>query len=124
MTTTAENILGDDLLKLWVALVETQPEREGPSVILFVSGTMISGRIISAKKFFEVSHMQDLYKELTDGLGDDDDPAPLERRFVHLIDPKIFRGREVPIELDGSAWRGRISEVSGFMFGQLAAIAA
>lgn len=107
------------MLKLWVALVESQPETEGPAVTLFVSGAMISGRIIPARKFFAAAHMEELYDKLRAEDEGQDLSKAMDRRFVHLIDPKIFRGRELPVELDGTVWRGRISEISGFTFGQL-----
>jgi hypothetical protein len=106
-------------------------------ITLVVSGSIVSGRLVSGKKYFET-----FAKEFSDPMAEDsrasvyqafaqygeiysssegegsDTPPP---QFIHLLDSRCyFPGNQLPSNR-GVAWRGKINAVSGFSLGQLSA---
>lgn len=104
-------------------------------VTLFVEGLIVSGRLVSGKRYFAAigqqfydgcpgneetkQMMRDAFEgkgEIYDRKDDADVPPP---QFIHLIDALCFGHSGAPIPNDGPVvWRGRINAVSGFYIGQ------
>ncbi len=104
---------------------------------LYVSGTVISGILVSGKRFFEL--MADwLTAEGAQGLADslarpiaemfstpstepgDEEPADLSAVYIHLREARVFAsGSDKP--LPETLWRGRLSHVSGWSLGTMKA---
>lgn len=104
-------------------------------VTLVVGGSILSGRLISGKKYFETFAKEfadafpgdsregiyesfaqhgEIYSQSND--ENDDSPPP---QFIHLIDSRCFYpGNQLPNN-KGVLWRGKINAVSGFSLGQL-----
>jgi hypothetical protein len=104
-------------------------------ITLVVGGSVVSGRLVSGKKYFETfakefsdpwpgetkeqiraafARHADIYK--IDEKGQENPPPP---QFIHLIDARCFYpGSELPNN-GGVLWRGKINAVSGFSLGAL-----
>ena len=124
----------DHFLQTLVILANNDDIEMG--VTLTVGGFLISGMLISGKKYYEkiktllsenidddsaLEYIQSIidlpmavYKD------DDDDDRPINIVFIHLRNAQFFGsdGSHIP-QPDGALWRGRISEVSGFFLGNL-----
>ena len=97
------------------------------SITLFVEGTIVSGILIGATKFWGLQREElikngvheDLAKALTDydySPPADDEPAPI-LNFIHLKNAKVHMhdgGSRYGGEL---LWRGKLKAVSAFMMG-------
>jgi hypothetical protein len=84
----------------------------GVMITLCVSGTIISGEVISSKKFFETISKD--YRTC---------PKELSWKFIHLNKCRIFHGKFIVPESEGyEIWRGRIDSIDGFFLGELAEI--
>lgn len=110
----------------------------GVGMTLQVSGMLVSGRLVGGKKYFEsaaedmISSFPDAdvqstlrtymhsYSTLYTGLEErrkKDEPVP-KPVFIHLRDARFFSPSGGPLPSNqGVWWRGRISEVQGFVFG-------
>ena len=125
----------DWYLQKLVALVNGSQLEFG--VTLYVNGSVVSGRLIGGKKYFE-----EFAKEFTGAYpgsseskesiraafasngdiydreeGDGEDLPPPQ--FIHLADARCFSGGGSAIPNRGVLWRGKINSVSGFSLGQL-----
>ncbi|MGE6123915.1 gas vesicle accessory protein GvpU [Aeromonas rivipollensis] len=102
-------------------------------ITLTVGGTLLSGRLISGKEYFEsvaeglnnsspaegtvgnllAEYMSNVAKEQYSDGGD----ASITS-FIHLANAQHFSG-VTPIPTKGTYWRGRLCDVSGYSFGSL-----
>ena len=108
---------------------------------LLVSGFLISGKMVGGAKYFDgfangfasgfadqtvaesirvsVSQCGEIYKTDVTQRAAADQPLP-SPAFVHLKEARFFNTAGDPIPANrGVWWRGRLSEVSGFMIGTL-----
>ena len=139
-STTKENNPTDHpdwFLQSLVSIVNKNPIDFG--ITLQVAGFLVSGNLIGGAKYFEgfasdfASFLKDdaeaaetvkkvfteqgssIYK--TEGDEAEDSPPPT---FIHLKNARFFNTSGNPIPGNrGVWWRGRISEVSGFILGTL-----
>lgn len=108
-------------------------------ITLTVGGALVSGKLASGKEYFEEfgkrfargfrnSSPEDIasieesyarYGEIYRDTTESDKPAAIPS-YIHLKDVHIYFGPNIPIPSeDGNWWRGRISEVQGFVLGSL-----
>lgn len=106
-------------------------------ITLSVGGFLVSGQLKSGKGYFDdcgkkISSLfskdvdsagkvekaiQGIGGSIYDNDGEKDDGKPL---FIHLDKVKFFNGNGQQININqGAWWRGRISEVQGFILGEL-----
>lgn len=104
-------------------------------ITLTVNGFLVSGQLIGGRKYFEKfgtlfesaikpeekDSIASKYRELGESVYSDDlhkdDPT-----YIHLNDVKFFQTSGNPIpSMTGVLWRGRLSEVNGFLLGALTA---
>lgn len=106
-------------------------------ITLNVSGFLVSGSLVSGDKYFEgfasdfagafseqgvaegirssISKFGDIYQ--VEGERNPDIPPPA---FIHLKQARFFNTNGSPVPANGGVWwRGRLSEVSGFILGRL-----
>lgn len=108
-------------------------------ITLQVSGMLVSGSLIGGKHYFmgfsqvissgfgdievsaSVREAFGKYAEIYEVKGDDDDEY-IPPNYIHLRDARFFNtsGNPIPGNM-GVWWRGRISEVGGFILGILGA---
>ena len=126
----------DFFLQTLVNIVNTFPF--SLSIMLNVGGFLISGELFSGKEYFEKFGTQFVsgFKELgmpkstqeeirkafaEHGAVYDKKPEEIEDpAYIHLKDARFFgaTGNSIP-DYQGVLWRGRISEVQGFVLGSL-----
>jgi len=124
----------DWFLQRLVSLANTSPLEFG--VTLFTQGLIISGQLVSGKKYFSTfaEEFSDAYPgdadskaniksafetngEIYDHEPGEDVPPP---QFIHLINARSFSHNGQPLPNNkGVTWRGKINAVSGFNLGQL-----
>jgi hypothetical protein len=120
----------DTLLAMVVEFGSKMEEQtEGKSrvaITLTVGGLLISGEIISARRFFHEHPLTHKIWEEIEARGKSEaektDSEDKERpEFIHLSDTHYFTPNQPPIPSaeNGIYWRGRISEIAGFSFGVL-----
>lgn len=107
-------------------------------ITLTVGGTAITGQIIAGRTFAKLmadqihsatsglesegigAHIASIYEAIQSSLAVPEprpsDWAPPPSDFVHLEDATIFHGGD---ETRLGLWRGRLSEVQGYSFGEL-----
>lgn len=106
-------------------------------ITLSVGGILVSGMLVSGRKFFENfgekfgSAFEDaeVRKSLASSFSEwgvlydpQEDGTRRESTYLHIKDVAFFTTNSQPIPSDaGSWWRGRISEVDGFLLGNLTA---
>jgi hypothetical protein len=111
----------------------------GFGITLFVGGMLISGNVISNKEFRQ--NLTDTIRGNFEKNSDDEKAfienylqyiapqdeekenltQPIETRYIHLRNAKIFNAGNKPIPfVDGFIWRGRLESIDGFSFGRLA----
>lgn len=130
------------------ALVDFVNHGEGTTgfgVILNVGGLVISGNLVSVRRYFEgfgkdfgaglsaagrdddtVKHFEQVFSQLgksyattLDVEKDEELPPP---RYIHLENAKFYFPGQQPVPQNrGVWWRGRISHVDGFILGSLSA---
>ena len=126
----------DWFLQTLVSMVNTAPVDFG--ITLQVGGFLVSGNLISGAKYFEAfgsefstglkdPEVAETYRKMfAEGakiyepdVNKTEEDLPLST-FIHLKDTRFFNGSGAPIPGNrGVWWRGRISEVSGFVLGTL-----
>jgi hypothetical protein len=136
----------DAILSLLVKSLTQMPDdkiEEGPGVTLTVGGLVISGRLVPDWRWFEeqrpnpesddsvmgyfateLKKMHDRRRELferdAESLTDEErEIAVVEPKHIHLKDAQIFSGDTLVTPAEGTYWRGRLSEVSGWSYGAL-----
>jgi hypothetical protein len=135
MTTAAENqspvpevAQTDWFLQALVDLADNSNQEF--DITLQVSGMLVSGRLVSAKSYFEgfaedfaspisgdyAESMKKLFMQFVET-----DENQLFPQFVHLKNARFFNIGGNPIPMNrGVWWRGRICEVGGFCAGSIA----
>lgn len=107
-------------------------------VTLQVSGMLVSGTVVSGKRYFEsfassfsagfvdFQEAGEAMKELIENYKGIYESGPAEEaqrpppEFIHLLNARFFQPGQKPIPDGGQAlWRGRLSEVGGFFLGSL-----
>ena len=122
----------DQLLTRMVTLFNLNSEAK-VGITLTVSGLVVSGTLVSGAKYFDAANETwfkgDLaaiwslevehYRQLADGTDKADLSAEIARTgYIHLLDAVVHEGgRQLGLE----AWRGRLTEVSGWSLGALRA---
>lgn len=127
----------DWFLQQLVATVNRSPVEFG--ITLYVEGTVVSGMLVSGKKYFDTfaKEFSDAYpgddevKEIVRGAFasnsdiykyDDADGEPPPPQYIHLINARCFAPGGQPLPGNrGVLWRGKINAVSGFSLGSLEA---
>ena len=106
-------------------------------ITLYVDGAILSGLLVSGRKYFETfaNEFSDAYPGDTEGKenirqafasnasiydregSEDDRPPP---QFIHLMNSRCFSPGGQPLPNNrGVLWRGKINAVSGFSLGSL-----
>lgn len=109
-------------------------------ITLSVNGAIVSGILISGKKYFEelsemmAKHSQnpgDIMGALAEGWKSytviyekpedaPEDWTPPRAAYIHLRDARYFAPGQAPIPTNmGVLWRGKLSEVDGFSIGNM-----
>jgi len=103
-------------------------------ITLTVGGILVSGVIISGHKYFQglaasmkiltpegQENTEEYFKSFGEIYLKPKEPNSKPPSFIHLKDAMFYQpglGQPIPSS-DGVLWRGRISEVDGFMMGSL-----
>lgn len=108
-------------------------------ITLTVGGGVVSGTLISGKKYFEKfakefsaawpgEGKQDIESSFSKfgaiydkSESEQDKPANPSPQYIHLADARVFHGREMLPSSVGVMWRGKINAISGFSLGSLSA---
>jgi hypothetical protein len=128
-----EEVGGDGLLRMFAKLVQEVDAEIG--ITLNVGGACVTGRLVGRDKWLEAfASWTEEEGELAGTIGrslqraleraDLEDPISDEvpYRFLHLKDAFLVSGDGLmPTSGRGALWRGRISQVSGWSLGNLAA---
>jgi hypothetical protein len=142
LSTAADSVSNDNFLQELVGLVNLGSTTFG--ITLQVSGMLLYGVLIGGKEYFQAfgeafgksvvdstgnQEMGDSFKALFAERGNvydrtlepDDEPIVLpvfiHLRNVYFLTPGL--GQPIPVTSEGVLWRGRISEVSGFVLGNV-----
>lgn len=126
----------DWLLQTLVDIVNATQVRIG--ITLQTGGMLVSGMLVSGKDFFEgfaanfasgfpshdegVENIKQRFVDFGDIYAPQEGETPMEYppHFVHLANARFFGAADNPIPgRPGVWWRGRLSEVSGFLLGTL-----
>jgi len=87
-------------------------------ITLYVGGKLISGEMISYRQYFEKAQGE----TIEPGPGKNSEYHPATPHYIHL-ENAIFHGIVnsgiFPGEGSGVLWRGRLSEVQGFILGSI-----
>lgn len=125
----------DNFLKSLVLLANAGAQL---SITLTLSGFLVSGTLVSGRRYFEqliVSNLMkdvpestrqgltkflDGFRELYQSRSDFSDENEYVTTFIHLKDARFFHNAGQPIPANRPVWwRGRLSEVQGFFIGDL-----
>lgn len=103
-------------------------------ITLTIGGGLVSGVLISSKLYFETlsDDIAQPFAEFGDDVAesmrglmlsfshaeDHEDGAPAEQ-FLHLQDARVYTTPSGAISDKGVLWRGKVSAVQGFTFGQM-----
>ena len=108
----------------------------GFPITLFVNGMVVTGMLASSRRYFEqledtlkqfYSSLPGLNQETIDGAAGQfigskdlwiDEKVPETIGFIHVVDARFYQSGQ-PIAKAGTAWRGKLSSVDGFIFGRL-----
>jgi hypothetical protein len=127
----------DHFLRFLVTIVDKADVEVG--VTLNVGGLLVSGLLVGYDKYAEgvVSQLKEAggskeanafleeafkrYAEVFSDEGGDDPVSQLDMDtpYVHLGEARFFAPGSTPLPIEGVWWRGRLSEVEGFMPGTL-----
>lgn len=109
-------------------------------ITLFVEGIVVSGQLVSGKRYFEVfaeefsaaypgsaDEKEDIRRAFASHAsiydnGDDTQQSSTPPQFIHLIESRCFSPGGQPLPGNrGVLWRGKVNAVSGFTLGSLSA---
>jgi hypothetical protein len=112
----SEKMHYDRLLQVMIHAADMKDVEQG--MILNVGGLIISGILVSIKKYGEGAPV---LKDVMKKAGLEAKPAKVfkETEYIHLKDARIFIAGQAPLPVEGMWWRGKISSVDGFSFGTL-----
>lgn len=126
----------DGFLQALVEMANAENVQLSFGITLNVGGVIISGQLISIRKYledfgevfaesFEISGHEEIgamlrraFKEAPTSVDDDSSsPGP---SYIHLADARFhsFDGRTIPSQ-QGVLWRGKLSSIDGFVLGSL-----
>ena len=103
-------------------------------ITLFTSGLIISGRLVSAKAYFDA-----LGGQMSEGMtrenkaaiiawmerikssyDDDGEQEKIPPGFIHMLEAQIWVPNQKPLPAQqGTPWRGRLSQIAAFSYGRL-----
>ncbi|MBV2132052.1 hypothetical protein KRX52_04475 [Pseudomonas sp. MAP12] len=112
----------DWLLQNFVIAAKTDIETP---ITLFTSSGVVTGRIISGRKYIELLRELLGFGAAPSGMEEvtqNDDAASPEDKgpyFIHLRDAAIVSGVSFTPTEGGLLWRGKLSDVAGFSIGRL-----
>ena len=108
----------------------------GLPITLQVSGMLVSGQVVTGEEFFEqmaiavssaveneeiASDLKTFLETFRDVYRQNNESDKKSRpHFIHLKNARFFTSNSKPIPNNPTWWRGRLSEVAGFIFGTLA----
>ena len=106
-------------------------------ITLWVGGGMISGMLVSGSKFFDVyteeivkgvkeegkDATRKFFREMGGVYYEPSDSPAHNTAYIHLLDAKFWSpsGQIPSSKHSGPAWRGRLSQITGYSLGQLIA---
>jgi hypothetical protein len=103
-------------------------------ITLYLPGLIISGRLVSAKLYFDALGQQMSVRMTLDNKAaiaawmerikssyyNDEEQEKIPPGFIHLVEAQSWVPNERPLPVvDGIPWRGRLSQVAGFAYGRL-----
>ncbi|WLA29785.1 gas vesicle accessory protein GvpU [Xanthomonas citri] len=128
----------DWYLQKLVGIANTSDVQFG--VTLFVEGIVISGQLVSGKRYFEAfaqefsaaypggaDEKEDIRRAFASHASiydseDDTQQSNTPPQFIHLIESRCFSPGGQPLPSNrGVLWRGKVNAVSGFTLGSLSA---
>ncbi|NOT86551.1 MAG: hypothetical protein HOP03_00040 [Lysobacter sp.] len=117
----------DGLLEIIVRFSEGDDALEMP-ITLIVGGLLVTGHIISKKKYVEQNTLTAHIKKLMESIPEEDNtPEPEDdgkREYIHLRDARYLSPGQGPLPSTGSIQcRIKLSDVSGFNFGNFSSSA-
>ncbi len=116
----------DGILQTLVSLAQTTGL--SMSLTLNVSGTTVTGELVGRNSWLDLLALElpgndgsTLGGSLQENFRTDDDDLVdyTTYGFIHLRDAKFFVGNKMAPGSGGVLWRGRLSEVSGWCFGEM-----
>jgi hypothetical protein len=123
---------GDDLLAMWVDIVNAERDTAVElSITLFLGGSIVTGYLVSAHSYLTAvademrvlddPEISDAFRKLAeDATPSEDADDPPAARHVHLRDARIFlQGGQMIPSNRGVAFRARIEAVDGWIHGRL-----
>ena len=129
----------DWFLQSFINLANNPSASVEMSVTLHVGGFLVSGTLVGGKKYFEGiaqvlaaanTNMPDLaeswksianYGNIYEGSAEQNE-VEKNPQYIHLQNASTFSTAGAPIQAGpGGWWRGRLTQISGFSFGSLAA---
>lgn len=126
--------MSDFILEMLVSMAETfQPkgaDKGGMQITLAVGGMLVSGQIISSKKYFQMFGdgfiVDAIEKAKKEGRWEPAQPDEMEHaseQYIHLAEARFWLTPQqwVPNSSHGVLWRCRIDRVDGFNLGELRA---
>jgi hypothetical protein len=110
---------GDHILAMYVAAFNDDPSAEMPLTV-FCDGHAFSGRLVAASVYFDAvadraadETIAIPFRRLAeDHRGEAPEGMELLTTYIHLLDVNVFAGARRLVKL--RAWRGRLSQVSGW----------
>ncbi|MCF6410793.1 gas vesicle accessory protein GvpU [Pseudalkalibacillus salsuginis] len=98
-------------------------------ITLNVNGSVISGTMISAKKYFEelsgkLEDGSEIAQKLSEDLSEASEAADShdggEANFIHMKNTRVYCGDNKPTPSKGKIlWRGKIDQIDGFFLGRI-----
>lgn len=134
-TKQAESRRSDFVLEILISMVEwaeknntTDNGKRSIGITLNVGGILISGELISTKRYLSEflggvlrDKMKSVLEEHPDLKQRVEDAPEGKDEFIHLRDARFFlpSQRPVPGSSEGVLWRGALEGVDGFFIGRL-----
>jgi hypothetical protein len=111
----------DWVLGFYIDCVEIQKSETPVDVTLFLKGTIVTGTIMSSQEYYKNAGMEELSAKFF--VSDAERQMLEERLFLHLKNAQFFMGTQslYPNGGEGFVWRGRLTEIDGFVLGRLSA---
>jgi hypothetical protein len=127
----------DYLLQTIVWATNQPPGTDRTGITLYVSGSVISGQLISRRAFYDgmadeideavrrdTGNEASAFGTMFRDLGREQDEAPdlgsTRTAFLHLAEARVFASAGPPIPTNrGVFWRGRLSSIDGWNIGFL-----
>ena len=118
----------DGFLLMWVIMVNRGYFE--PQITLNVGGLVVTGKLISAKKYYEAigTKLSDAWERASEegadaikyfsSLAEAVVPPDEKALHIHLANARFIfpEGRGIPSDGQGAYWRGKLSSIDGFQF--------